>query len=530
VSVAASATDDAVGESSAEALTVARNVSMRCLAIATEMVVGVFVLPINVSHLGTSAYGLWMLTASITAYFSILDLGYGGALTKFVAQYRARRDPRALNEILSTIFYLFTAFGLLAYAIAIVLALYLDRLFHLPPDQAHVGRIVLLVISVNVTAGFTFSVFGGVINGFQRYDLNSAVSVVTTAVTAAVNVAVLLAGYGLIALVCATTAVRLVAYWLYRANAYRVFPQLSLDPRLFSRARLRELTSFSVYMLVIDWARKLNYSLDTVVIALFMNMTAVAMWSVGQRVVEAMVRMTIQLSDVLFPAVVGHDVTRRSDRLQTILIIGTRLSLATVIPSALAVMLLAEPLVHAWVGPAFAGSVPVLQLLALTVVFRVGNATAATLLKGAGRHRFVAVVNIVTGIVNLVLSVVLVRTLGLVGVALGTLVPVGLASALVIFPAGCRRVGLSLYDAAKSAVWPAVWPASVMAVYISLTRSLVATSLIAVCVEMVLALAVYTIVFLFFGIAPEERRLYLAKASELTAGWRHAVRVVPEGA
>ena len=33
-----------------------------------------------------------MLTASITAYFSVLDLGYSGALVKFVAQYRAKRD------------------------------------------------------------------------------------------------------------------------------------------------------------------------------------------------------------------------------------------------------------------------------------------------------------------------------------------------------------------------------------------------------------------------------------------------------
>ena len=88
-----------------ETLTVARNVSTRYLAIAAEMVVGILVLlPFNVAHLGKSAYGLWMLTASVTTYFSVLDLGYSGALVKFVAQYRARRDVRALNEVLSTTF------------------------------------------------------------------------------------------------------------------------------------------------------------------------------------------------------------------------------------------------------------------------------------------------------------------------------------------------------------------------------------------------------------------------------------------
>ena len=69
-----------------ETLTVARNVSTRYLAIATEMAVGVVVLPFNVFHLGKAAYGLWMLAASVTAYFSVLDLGYSGAAVKFAAQ------------------------------------------------------------------------------------------------------------------------------------------------------------------------------------------------------------------------------------------------------------------------------------------------------------------------------------------------------------------------------------------------------------------------------------------------------------
>ena len=233
-------------EPSEEALTVARNVSTRYLAIAAEMIVGLLVLPFNVAHLGKSAYGLWMLTASITAYFSVLDLGYSGALVKFVAQYRAKRDVHALNEVLSTTFYLFAAFGVAAYVVAIVVAVYLGRIFHLTPDQVHLGRIVLLVISVNVATGIACSVFGGVINGFQRYDLNNIVATASAVVSAIVNVLVLSAGYGLVELVVATTLVRMLTYWVYRANAYRVFPGLRLRVQSFSRSRLREVTMFSV--------------------------------------------------------------------------------------------------------------------------------------------------------------------------------------------------------------------------------------------------------------------------------------------
>ena len=114
-----------------EATTVGRNLSTRYLAIAVEMVVGLVLLPFNLSHLGKSAYGLWVLTTSVTMYFSVLDLGYSGAVVKFVAQYRAKYDIRALNETLSTTFYLFASFGVLTYLVAIVLAVFLDRILHL---------------------------------------------------------------------------------------------------------------------------------------------------------------------------------------------------------------------------------------------------------------------------------------------------------------------------------------------------------------------------------------------------------------
>src|SRR2546423_9195447 len=46
----------------------ARNISMDYCALGLEMLVGVVMLPFNVAHLGQSAYGLWVLAASITAY------------------------------------------------------------------------------------------------------------------------------------------------------------------------------------------------------------------------------------------------------------------------------------------------------------------------------------------------------------------------------------------------------------------------------------------------------------------------------
>ncbi len=96
---------------SGQLATVARNVGTRYLAIVAETALGLVMLPFNLSHLGAAEYGLWVLLGSLTVHFSTLELGYGSGLVKFVAQYRAQRDPRALNEIASTLFFVFSGAG-----------------------------------------------------------------------------------------------------------------------------------------------------------------------------------------------------------------------------------------------------------------------------------------------------------------------------------------------------------------------------------------------------------------------------------
>ena len=67
--------------------------------------------------------------------------------------------------------------------------------------------------------------------------------------------------------------------------------------------------------------------------------------------------------------------------------------------------------------------------------------------------------NLLIAIANLALSVALIRRMGLIGVALGTLIPLAAVSIFVLFPAACRRVELGLPEALKTAIFPALWPA-----------------------------------------------------------------------
>ena len=458
------------GEEDLPLRTLARNVGTRYLFVVAEMIVGLLTLPFNLRHLGAEAYGLWMLTAGLTVHFSILDLGYSGAIVKFVAQYRSKRDLQGLNEIASTLFVLFSALGVVVYLVVVALAFNLDHLLNITPQQAETGKWILLIVGLNAAVNFGFSTFGGICCGFQRYDINNVVAIASSFVIAGVNVAVLMLGFGLIPLVAATTAVRLATYFIYRRNAYKVFPLLKVRPSLFRLARLREVTAFSIYASMIDWANKLNYELDELIIGVFLGAAPVAVWAVADRIISATQRLTNQSNTVLFPLIVDSDAGERLGRLQTVLLEGTRLSLATVAPIAVVLLVLAEPIVRGWVGTAMSAAAPVIQVLAVAVALRVGNATGTTILKGSGQVRRLAFVNLWTGLANLILSAALIKPFGLVGVAIGTLVPIAFSSIFIIFPAACHRVQLSVRHAIRYAIWPAAWPAVAVAALLTVVH------------------------------------------------------------
>jgi O-antigen/teichoic acid export membrane protein len=485
----------------------ARNVATRYLAILVDALIGLVVLPFTIAHLGKSAYGLWMLTTSVTAYFTVLQLGYGGAIVKFVAEFRARRDARALNEVVSTMFYVYAGLGTVTYLLALVLAYFLPRLFNFEPGQAPIGQTVLLITAAQIALYFPFSVYGGVINGFERFYINNVVGTVSNISAAAAQVLVLYAGYGLIEVVLATTTLRTLPFLIYRINAYRAFPEMQIRLSSFRRSRLVDLTGFSAYLAVIDWASRLNYATDLVVIGMFLTTSAAGIYSVAQRLADAMYKVTSQLHILLFPAVVQRAATGEGQR--SLMVKATRFQLAIAVAVCGAAAADADVLIHAFFGAGFASSVVILQLLAYVVVVRAWMAMPSTVLKGTGHQRYVAVASSICAVANLLLSVVLVKLMGMVGVALATAIPVTVLAGAAIFPKACRTAGLPLGHGYRDIMWRVLWPAILPGILMLLTRSAIPQRMMFVLPHMAAGALIYGALFVAFGMERNERQWML---------------------
>jgi O-antigen/teichoic acid export membrane protein len=85
---------------------------------------------------------------------------------------------------------------------------------------------------------------------------------------------------------------------------------------------------------------------------------------------------------------------------------------------------LGEAFIQKWVGAGYLDAYPVLLILVTGLLFAFFHVPGLDFLLGTTGYRFVGIINLIEGLCNLMLSLVLVRFYGLVGVALGTLIPI----------------------------------------------------------------------------------------------------------
>lgn len=485
---------------------------------------GIVLMPFTLSHLGAPQYGLWMLAATLTSYFQLLDIGYGNGLVRHIVDADARGDTAEVNQIISTFVCVYGGLGVIAGCGALaVIAFVVPRFPSLNGNQVRTAQALVAILSFRVAVGFPMTVFGAVTNARQGFIANNTVAAVVVLINAALTYLVLAMHGGLLQLVSMTTAVNVLAYVAYAMIARRLFPALHISWRRFSRVRWRDVTAFSVYLFVIDVAVEIVFNIDNIVIAAALGTGAVAVYAVALRLSQYQRRLSDQVSGMLFPVAASFKARGDIRAIRRTMIEGTRLTTILVVGATICLVGFAQPLVHAWMGSGFDAAIPALIALAMAGVAVVAIEPLDNVLIATGSHRFAAAVWVAEAIANLGLSLILVRRYGLTGVAIGTAAPLFIGHFAVLLPLACHRAALPLREAIPEMFGPALLGAFPAIAVCFVIRSITAPQhLAAVAVLSVPVIATYAVAVLAVGLRPGTRQSYFTHIRQLRRGGAQA--------
>jgi O-antigen/teichoic acid export membrane protein len=251
---------------------------------------------------------------------------------------------------------------------------------------------------------------------------------------------------------------------------------------------------------------------DAMIIKLFLPLQSVGIYSLGMRLSEYAGMFCSHLTRALSPVFAELHGAADESNIRAANLMGTKLSVAFATPLLLGLGLLAQPLILAWTGPDFIMAVPVCQWLAASVMVGIIHGNTVSMLSMGGRQRFVAFAIIVGQILNLILSFVLVRSMGIVGVAMATFITTAPIYVFVIQGFALDYRVKSVLKFYGSTVIPALIPAMIMAIgFLGFLKYRPPQNLLEVAILQGLGVGLFGIVYWYIGFNSKERTYFSQK-------------------
>lgn len=390
-------------------------------------------LPAYLRLIGEERYGVLVIVWTVLGYFGLFDLGLGVAVTNRIA---ALKDGTAeeREEVFWTALLLNLVLGcvgaLLLWGVGVVL---FQRLIDAPGPLAAEAYAALPWMMLAFPLLLTTSVMGGALMGREEFLAQNVVGVATGLLIQVAPLAVAWRmGPSLPALVVAVLAVRVLGSAALFALCVRQLP-VGLRPRP-AWGHARALFSFGGWVAVTGIVGPLLSTLDRVIIGAVAGARAVTYYTVPFNLATRISILPGSLSSALFPrfssAGPAEADALSAQSIRTLVVVLT--------PLIVLGLFIMEPVLHVWVGAAFAvQAAPVGEILAVGVWANCLAITPYTVLQAEGRPDLVAKFHVAELVPYLLLLWAGLAWWGVVGAALAWSVRVW-ADALLLF--GASRI------------------------------------------------------------------------------------------
>jgi O-antigen/teichoic acid export membrane protein len=405
--------------------------------------IGFFMMPFLISNLGDHDYGIWLVATSLVGTYYLLDFGLAATVMRYAALSVGSGDVQHLSRVVTTALAIYALLATAVLLVTLVLG-YLAPQWNVAANDASDFRHVILITGLSMALGFPFKAFAGILQARLRYDLLSSISLFKMIFSTACTIFLVLQGYGIVALAYIGLIAGLLSDLAFLAYARREAPGLEVRRSLFDLSLLRQLGSFSIWSFLIQLAGQLRFRIDALVIGSMRGATDVTQYTVGARLSEIPDGVLYQATNIVQPLLTGHFAEGKQQRMLETLSLYTRINAAFGVYVTGMLLILGEAFISRWMGAGYSNSIFVLYALTLTRCLGFILNPLDNSLYAIGKIQFLAAVNILDAAVNVALSIWLGGMYGIIGVALGTLIPMTATRLLFVMPYACRQLGWPL--------------------------------------------------------------------------------------
>ncbi|MEB3288249.1 MAG: MATE family efflux transporter [Vampirovibrionales bacterium] len=409
-------------------------------------VLNILIMPIIIYYLGVEQYGFYLFLLSFIEMLIMVDMGLNVGLVNRLSVYSGEENRDKAKEQLSVGFWLYLGLSLLMYFAGSFVLPHMTSWFKLSEPllaMADQGYLIVLVIGA-------FSLFGNYYQSLvlarHHYHWVQIADLVYLIGSNVLALILLASGHGLIDILLSRLVLIVIrtialAVCTYKLEAMALFPPFKI--RL---AAMRELFSISVFSLLLSLSAIFAMRIDNMVIAAHLTMVEVAVFGIVFRLYNMVSEVVDKLTVGFLPLMSTYFSQGDTAKTRLIFIRGT--AFLNYVSTALLIWVTVyyEP-IFKYFSHNEIEIEPTYQLMWVVAVI----VWSRCIVRPADNylfifnHRWLVIGgSLIATAANVGLSLLLVKPLGIAGVALGTLIPSVIEQQFFLVLQSCRKLNVSI--------------------------------------------------------------------------------------
>jgi len=378
--------------------------------------------PLILHSLGKNDYGIWFLFQSIVLWLGLARFGFDTTLTRDLAAIRDKPVGEETQTLVSSTFFA-SFFVLIFLAIAVFFSsLLFGNWFDYAAADSNLLKktfyIVFVIFALNFLGSNLESLFFSRDMFFKRNIICISRNIFQFSLIIVVFKLNNLNLLNLAVIVLVAGFFEFVALLLVARKTWGFFP----SPGKFDLNVIKKMFHPSSGYFVISIAALVIYRSDNFLVAAFLSVEEVAVYAISYYLLDYTMRFIWNFSEMLSPRLSANFYNNQISELKSVFWKMNVLTLGLALVGCLAIYFFGFWFLKIWVSEIKFIDPNVLRVFAFTLFFQCMTKASGIFIKAIGKHQPIIWISCLEAVLKIVISLALVQTYGMLGVALGTLI------------------------------------------------------------------------------------------------------------
>jgi len=404
------------------------------ISIFLTFAVGLIYTPILIRWLGQSDYGIYSIVLSFAAYLSIMDMGIGNAIVRYIARNKEIGNVETESALIGQFLKFFTVISLLTLVIGNIICLKTPDIFRNSLAQSDIQtiQIMVVILTVNLAISFPLSVYTAVLQAYEKFIFIKVSAIVRVILVPLITILSLVLGGRLISMAVIIMAVNisiLFVGFIYCKKQLKV--KASFTP--IDRDLRKEIVVYAFLIFLTSIADKIYWQTDQILLGIFKSAEVVSVYAIAVQFVMIFISLSIVLSSLFLPKISKLvTVPNHLPQLNEIFISVSRIQFYVLALAFSGFVIFGKEFIMLWAGSKYELAYWLVIILMLPFFFELIQNVGLIILQAKGLNLFRTVSLIVCSILNIIISIPIINLYGSIGTAVITAIFVATGNVLLL--------------------------------------------------------------------------------------------------